>query len=64
MTLIERSNALLEKIKTASQLPLALRAAQGVVLVPEAASLIFDLSVFVDRLEARVAALEKLVHHG
>jgi hypothetical protein len=54
MTLTERSRALVVKIERASVLPLALRAAQAVVLVPETAALLVELSKAVERHEAEM----------
>lgn len=52
MTLTEKSRALVVKIEKASSLPLALRAAQAVVLVPETAALLVELSEAVERHES------------
>lgn len=59
MSLIERSNALVKKIRDASRLPLAMRAAQAVVLIPETAALLADLSLVVETNKADIADLRK-----
>mgnify|MGYP001564628839 CR=1 FL=1 len=57
MTLTEKSRALVVKIEKASSLTLALRAAQAVVLVPETAALLVELSETVERHESELITM-------
>ena len=59
MTLTEKSRALVEKIEKASALPLALRAAQAVVLIPETAALLVELSIAVEQHAAAIAGMRE-----
>ena len=61
MSLVQKSRSLEEKIDKASGLPLALRAAQAVVIVPETAALLVELSAAVEFLQHEYTDLLKRV---
>lgn len=59
MNLVERSQSIVDRLKAGEKLPLNLRAAQAVVLVPETVGLLADLCRVVETLEARLDRVEK-----